>query len=1005
MLKKILLLTLAVSIGVVSNLSGFIATPGVIEVSAEAPATPHNAASIVGNNELRGVWIATVFNIDFPSRSNLSAAEMRAEIDNIIKNAKEANLNAIFFQVRPTSDALYNSAIFPASRFLVGTQGAWVPDRFDPLEYIIEQAHANNIELHAWINPYRITTGSAANPQHNLNALSANNPARLNPSWTVAYADGRLYYNPGMPEVRDLVVRGVMEIVRKYKVDGIHFDDYFYPSPPAGGAKFNDDAAFAQHGAGQSLEDFRRSSVNKLVKEVYDAIKEENPSVRFGVSPSGIWANQSARSPAGSRTSGFESYHTIYADAKAWIEGGYIDYICPQIYWQFGHSRASYDILVRWWSALVDGTGVDLYIGHAAYRLSETGEVADAFKNNLELPRQVEYGRAYMGVAGSIFYGYKDIAANSYNIKDNLAKLFAAARPIPKPADTRAGITVGRPSASGATVTTAGVNIMAGSNPIHPVYYNNQKVTRTKSGFFSVFVPLETGRNNITFYMNKQAFTHVVNRSASRAAADIESEYTYPQMDSYKIEVIRPADEIITNPGDRITLRVQAPSKSTVTASLGGETVSLTPLTIPPDEGDYMTEVYAGTITLSDMRETLTDLGEIVYTARRGAEIASAAGANVQVVNTASQPPIEVIRDHTPFKIATDSNSYDDYMFQPVGMRDNVVAVRDGFYQLGSGGFIPVTHAVLTPERTLLTNRILSAAMEDMGGVTEIRFAVTENVPVDAKALNGVFTVTLFNTPEGARSIALTSNPMFRAARHTASRSRRTATYTFDLVHADNWYGFEVVYEKGFIVIRVKNPIRKPENDRRPFEGMTIVLDAGHGGNDPGALGFIPGKHEKDLNLDIALPLRTRLRALGANVVMTRTEDIALTPAERMEIFNRANPDLVISIHHNSLGDAQDNSLVRGYLGLYHNDAGRLFTKSMSRAISAELNRFERTPRQQAVHVLRNHKFPSTLLEMSFISNPDEYEFGVSSEGVWRSVEGIVSGIHAWIDDQQRWVR
>jgi N-acetylmuramoyl-L-alanine amidase len=344
-------------------------------------------------------------------------------------------------------------------------------------------------------------------------------------------------------------------------------------------------------------------------------------------------------------------------------------------------------------------------------------------------------------------------------------------------------------------------------------------------------------------------------------------------------------------------------------------------------------------------------------------------------------------------------------MFASVGMRDNVISFKDGFYQLGCGGFVPATHAVLMPDKTLLINRILSAAMENMGRVTEIRFAITENVPVDAKCIDGVFNVTLFNTPDGARSLTLTDNPVFKSVRSSVNRSRQTVTYTFDLTDADNWYGFEVVYEGGFIIIRVRNPMRKTGGSR-PLEGMTIAVDAGHGGIDSGALGFMPGKNEKDLNLDIALLLRTRLTELGANVVMTRTADTTLgTPGPRMEIFNAATPDLMISVHHNSLGDAQDNALIRGYLGLYHNEAGRLFTKSMSRAVASELNRFERDIRRQAVAVLRNHKFPSTLLEMSFITNPDEYEFAQSAEGVSRSADAIANGVIAWIEDQQRWVR
>ncbi|MCL2096067.1 MAG: family 10 glycosylhydrolase [Oscillospiraceae bacterium] len=1004
LLKRFLLLALAVSIGLLSGLPGLgeIIPAISLTLEVEAAELSDSRASIVGGgNELRGVWLPSipVSSGGFPSKSGLSAERQKEEIDEIIKTCKEANLNAIFFQVRPAGDALYDSGLFPTSKYLVGTQGNSFAGGFDPLRYITEQAHANNIELHAWINPFRITNGSAGNPEHDVNALAASNPARKNPSWTVKYADGKLYYNPGLPEVRKLVADGAVEIIRKYNIDGIHFDDYFYPYPVSG-AKFDDDAAYARYGAGLSLDDFRRENINKLIKEVYDAVKKENPSVRFGVSPFGIWANKSARAPTGSDTRGFEAYYSIYADAKSWIDGGYIDYICPQIYWAFDTGVARYDILVRWWSALVDGTGVDLYIGHAAYKLQTD------FKSELEIPRQVEYGRAYMGVAGSVFFGYGDIKANSYKIKDNLAKLFSSVRVIPKPANTGRNIEVGRPR-TGATVTDGSVNIMGSSNPAYPVYYDGQKIARTKSGFFTVYAPLSDGRNNINFRSNNLTHTHVVHKGPRSLAAP--TPYVYPQMNSYRIEIITPVNDIITNPGDRVSVRVQAPSNSTVTAKLGSLTINLEALTIPPDEGTYMTEVYSGTFTLPSTQPQgeMIDLGNIVYSASRGRESASAEGINIRLINDSAYRPVEVIKDYTPFKIAIDSDSYNDYMFASIGMRDNVVSFRDGFYQLGCGGFIPATHAVLMPEKTLLINRILSAATENTGNITEIRFAVSENVPVDAVCRDGVFRVTLFNTPDGGRGMKLGDNPVFRAARVTSDRAKQTVTYSFDLIHADNWYGFELVYEGGFIVIKVKNPIRKTEG-ARPLEGMTIVVDAGHGGGDPGALGYLIHKNEKDLNLEIALALRTRLRNLGAEVVMTRAGDITLaTPSARMEILNQINPDFMISVHHNSVGDAQDNTYVRGFESLYTNDSGRLLAKSVSRVVSSELNRLERSrsARYQAVGVLRNHKFPSTVLEMSFMTNPDEYEFANTAEGASRSADAIVSGVQAWIDDQQRWVK
>jgi len=422
-----------------------------------------------------------------------------------------------------------------------------------------------------------------------------------------------------------------------------------------------------------------------------------------------------------------------------------------------------------------------------------------------------------------------------------------------------------------------------------------------------------------------------------------------------------------------------------------------------------MTEVYEGTLHLPNTQPkgSLIDLGNIEITATRGNEKASVTGISVKLINETAYAPCEVINDFSHVKVSTTSDFYtQDYLPASVGMRDNVVGFKDGYYKLGFGGWVAAENVVLTPERTLLVNRILSAAIEDKGKVTEIRFAVTENVPVNAKCKDGVFFITLYNTPDGARLLTLTDNPIFKSVKNSANKANKTVTYTFDLINEDNWYGYNISYEGGFIVISVTNPIKKIGGNK-PLTGLTVMIDAGHGGTDTGALGFlgVKGKNEKDFNLEISLALRTRLIALGADVVMMRETDKAMDSLERMIMYNDVYPDLLISIHHNSLVDSSDLSLVRGHLPLYCNDAGRLLAKSMGSALAEELNRFERAARYQMLFMCRSHKFPSALIEMSFISNPDEYEFTTTTIGIQRSAEGLAKGIVQWIDNQQQWVK
>ena len=311
-----------------------------------APDVPVSALAPIGEveSEMRAVWIATVNNINFPSRTGLSATALAKELDSIVKFSKENGFNTILFQVRPSSDALYDSEIYPASKFVSGECGKAADGGFDCLEYILDAAHAENIEVHAWVNPLRITTGSAAYPQTDISALPESSPAVQNPSYVVAYADGKLYFDAGYPDVRELVASGVQEICENYDVDGIVFDDYFYPYP-TDGKDFDDSASYAKYGSlFDDVADFRRDNINKLVELCYTTVKRVNKDIDFGVSPFGIWRNGDGEN-GGSLTRGLSAYDEIYCDALAWANGGYVDYLAPQLYWTFETSSAPFDVL------------------------------------------------------------------------------------------------------------------------------------------------------------------------------------------------------------------------------------------------------------------------------------------------------------------------------------------------------------------------------------------------------------------------------------------------------------------------------------------------------------------------------------------------------------------------------------------------------------------------------------------------------------------------------------
>ena len=351
------------------------------------------------NTEMRGVWVSSVYNMDWPQTKNNITAQKK-EYTDLLDKLKSVEMNTVIVQIRPKSDALYKSSINPWSEYLTGTQGK--DPGYDPLVFLIDEAHKRGMEFHAWLNPYRITTSGT-----DTSKLASNNPAVLHPDWVVKHSISNgeaLIYNPGLPEVRQYIVDTVKEIVTNYNVDGIHFDDYFYRSG------IDDDKAYKMYGNGMSKDDWRRENVNTLLQEVKSCIKSIKPNVKFGVSPSGIWKNKSSDS-TGSDTRGKESYYSDYADTRTWIKRNLVDYITPQIYWPIGYSAADYSKLIPWWANEVKGSNVDLYIGQGVYK---QGESSNSNQNiAAEIKDEINLNRQYSEIKGSMYFSARDIIKNT----------------------------------------------------------------------------------------------------------------------------------------------------------------------------------------------------------------------------------------------------------------------------------------------------------------------------------------------------------------------------------------------------------------------------------------------------------------------------------------------------------------------------------------------------------------------------------------------------------------
>ncbi|MFI6655643.1 glycoside hydrolase family 10 protein [Streptomyces sp. NPDC050523] len=385
--------------GRVSRRAFTLAALATLAAAPDAGAAPRRRNAVT---EMRGVWVATVANRDWPSRPGLTAAEQRAELAGLLDLAVRNRLNAVMFQVRPTADALWPSPYEPWSEFLTGTQGR--DPGWNPLQTAVQEAHARGLELHAWFNPYRVATHT------DLTRLAASHPARRHPEWVVPYG-GKLYYNPGLPEVRAFVQDAMLDAVRKYPVDAVHFDDYFYPYPVAG-QTFDDDEAYDLYGGGFSRKaDWRRDNIDKLVLEMAARIRRTRPGTQFGISPFAVWRN-AATDPLGSDTqAGVQTYDDLHADTRRWVREHWIDYICPQVYWNIGFAAADYAALVPWWAEVARGTGTRLYVGEALYRAGDPAQGA-AWQDPAELSAHLTLAQDYPQVRGHVYFAAKDVAAD-----------------------------------------------------------------------------------------------------------------------------------------------------------------------------------------------------------------------------------------------------------------------------------------------------------------------------------------------------------------------------------------------------------------------------------------------------------------------------------------------------------------------------------------------------------------------------------------------------------------
>lgn len=372
--------------------------------------------------EFRGVWIATVTNIDWPRSTTPFSESHKESFTKILDRHKQNGFNAVIVQIRPSSDAFYPSTLEPWSQWLTGEQGRPPEPWFDPLEFMITEAHKRGMEFHAWMNPYRAvfnTDDTKTSPAH---------ITRIHPEWFVTYGDKR-YFDPSNPETRKYVSFMVRDVVTRYDMDAIHFDDYFYPYKIAG-KEFPDQRQYAASGTRLNKADWRRSQVDSIISLISRTVRKYKPGCQFGISPFGVWRNAD-QDPQGSCTkTGMTNYDDLYADILLWLKKDWIDYVAPQLYWETESKAAPFETLVDWWGD--NCYGKNCYIGLGVYRAGSNTH----WKNRTQLPRQIKKIRSKPNVQGMAFYSSSILERNPNGWADSL-RLNYFREPVPTPSSLR----------------------------------------------------------------------------------------------------------------------------------------------------------------------------------------------------------------------------------------------------------------------------------------------------------------------------------------------------------------------------------------------------------------------------------------------------------------------------------------------------------------------------------------------------------------------------------------
>lgn len=939
-------------------------------LSVSAPVTPP-PVPVPAEEYVRGVWVATVANLNFPSRAGLTELQLQVEIDTIMDNAVHWGMNTVYFQVRPSGDALYPSALYPSSAYVVEKQGDALPA--DLLAYAVKSAHDRGLKLHAWINPYRVTTNTVSTEN-----LASNNPAVLHPDWV--RTDGKkLYLDPGIPEVRQLIVDGVMEIVKNYDVDGVHFDDYFYPEDLSQW----DDSAYRIYGNGKNIADWRRENNDALIQSVYEAVKSYSSSVQFGVSPAAVWALASHQSGGVPVKSAYQTYSQCFADTKKWVEQGWLDYICPQVYFQRDHSTAPFEPIVNWWNDLVSGTKVRLYIGIAAYKC----ETVPAYQTGTEITAQLNYLDKMNQVNGAVFYSYGSLLQNFAGVADVLH-----ARYYTEPISSKLSFSQPSMTLDSSFTSTYIVGI---SDPNYPLYADGVSVERTAEGYFAHHVKLNGTKTTVRFTHKGETVDYVVTRTSSGSSSS-----SYLASYGFASGSFTPSYDVADVSGARVNFSCVAPAGSSVYVKVGNYVVDLTTTTKKPSNNRYLKATYTGTLVLPQTDDNRNySLGYAVFYASMDGESASySPGCLIEVINDPSSYTMEITKDKSDVRPNLQVTP-EVYYIATAGSKVNIVSKADGTVKLTNGMYLPVDSVsrLKTDLRPVTVSRSsLSVAKK----YTVLSLSMTDRAFHTVWMGDDSVEITLYGLSGAEVPVpVLGANPLFSSAqvvRVDDTTVRIVLTYKKSL----HIYGYYCNFDGTTLYINFRNPASLGSGSK-PLEGVVISLDPGHS-QSSGAVGSFNGvtRYESTWTLQLSRLTADRLREMGATVVLTHQGEQTYSLDQLIVQYRALSPDLNVSIHFNSIPENANPLRSYGTYTYWCYGNSHLLSDMMLNSFTSATGLRKNRSICDYYKVSRLCEFPSILFETAFISNPNDFAYFLKDENMQFAANAIADGILAFVKEQ-----